>query len=60
MELVVQLLGQGLLVNGDYNDGSGDCCKERGSRNQEKPYGYCNLACRQTCRMVYLEAADLI
>mmetsp|Transcript_43048 Transcript_43048/g.51657 ORF Transcript_43048/g.51657 Transcript_43048/m.51657 type:complete len:80 (+) Transcript_43048:1259-1498(+) len=24
-----------------------------------KPYGYCNLACRQTCRMVFLEVADV-
>ena len=34
-------------------------CKGRGSHNQEKPYGYCNLACRQTFCIVFLEVAEV-
>ena len=34
-------------------------CNGRKSCYQDEPYGYCNLACRQTCRMVFLEVTNV-
>ena len=50
------------VISGCGSDSGNGCKLVRGEGKPQprEPYGYCNLACRQTCRMVFLEVADVI